>query len=68
MGGAGSPTGDPLGKIPELATLKKGDWGTLPPKLAEDLTKAQGEAIPDEYRQAIEMYYRVIAEKSKKAK
>ena len=66
LGGAGSPTGGPGGAVPEMANLKKGGWGKLPPKLAEDLTKAQAESIPGEYREAVETYYRVIAEKSKK--
>ena len=66
MGGAGGPSGGPSGKIAELAALKKGDWAGLPPKMAEDLAKAQTEGIAPEYRQAIETYYRVLAEKAKK--
>ena len=46
--------------------MKKGDWGRLPKKLAEQLSKGQSEAIPADYREAIETYYRVVAEKSKK--
>ena len=65
-GGAGSPTGGPQGAVPELTALKKEPWGKLPPKLAADLTKAKSETIPGEYREAVETYYRVIAEKSKK--
>jgi len=51
---------------PELAAMKKGDWGKLPKKLAEDLSKGRAEAIPDEYREAVEAYYRVIAERSRR--
>ena len=40
--------------------------GKLPPKLAEDLSKAKTETVPGEYREAVETYYRVIAEKSRK--
>jgi hypothetical protein len=65
-GGAASPEGDPPGKVGELVALKKGDWGKLPPKMAEDLAKAQKETLPAEYREAIEAYYRVVAERSKK--
>ena len=54
------------GAIAELAALKRGDWGKLPKKLAEQLSKGQGEEIPNEYREAVEIYYRVIAERSKK--
>jgi len=66
MATAGVPSASPTGKIAEPVTLKKEDWGNLPPKLAEDILKAQNEGIAPEYRQAVETYYRVIAEKSKK--
>jgi hypothetical protein len=52
--------------LPSAKGLKRGDWGRLPKKLAEQLTKGSQEAIPGEYRQAVETYYRVIAEKTKK--
>lgn len=54
------------GAVPELAELKKGGWGKLPPKLAEDINKGISLPISEEYREAVETYYRVIAEKSKK--
>ena len=34
--------------------------------MAEEINKGLSEAIPGEYREAVETYYRVIAEKSKK--
>lgn len=52
--------------LPDAQGLKRGDWGRLPKKLAEQLTKGSQESIPGEYRQAVETYYRVIAEKTKK--
>jgi hypothetical protein len=52
--------------LPNANGLKRGDWGKLPKKLAEQLTKGSQEAIPGEYRQAVETYYRVIAERTKK--
>ena len=54
------------GQPPELQALQKGDWGKLPKKLADQLTKGQSETIPAEYREAVATYYRVVAEKSKK--
>ena len=66
MGGAGAPMATPAGTVPEMQVLKKGDWGKLRPQLAKDLSKGQSEVIPAEYREAVETYYRVIAEKSKK--
>ena len=65
-GGAGSPMGTPSGQAPTLAELKRGDWGKLPPKMEEEINKRLSEAIPCEYREAVETYYRVIAEKSPK--
>ena len=46
--------------------LKKGEWGRLPKKLADQLTKGQQEAVAGDYRQAVETYYKVIAERAKK--
>ncbi len=54
------------GAVPEMAAMKQGDWGKLPKQLAKDLSKGQSAAIPGDYREAIETYYRVVAEKSKK--
>ena len=51
---------------PDAATtLPNGEWGKLPKKLAEELTQGQRENVAGEYREQIETYYRVIAEKSK---
>jgi hypothetical protein len=38
----------------------------LPKKLAEQLSKGRNEEMPRDYREAIEVYYRVVAERSKK--
>lgn len=53
------------GQVPGLAVMKTGEWGKLPKQLAAQLSKGQSGAIPSDYREAIETYYRVIAEKSK---
>jgi len=66
LGGAGTPQPTPAGPPPDAQPLKKGDWGKLPKQIAEQLTKGQADSIPDEYRQAVETYYRVVAEKSRK--
>ena len=59
--------GGPNAPLPEMATAKAPKtWGKLPPKLAEDLSKGSNESIPEEYRDAVETYYRVVAEKAKK--
>jgi hypothetical protein len=65
-GGAQSPEGSgPRGALAE-AKNKAGDWGKLPKQMAEQLTQGQRESIAGEYRNQVETYYRVIAEKSKK--
>ena len=48
------------------AKNKTGEWGKLPKQMAEQLTQGQREGVAGEYRNQIETYYRVIAEKSKK--
>lgn len=48
------------------AKNKGGDWGKLPKQMAEQLAQGQREGVAGEYRNQIETYYRVIAEKSKK--
>ena len=48
------------------ANGKDGNWGKLPKKVAEQLTRGQNENVAGEYRNQVETYYRVIAEKSKK--
>jgi hypothetical protein len=45
---------------------KSGDWGKLPKQVAEQLTRGQNENVAGEYRNQVETYYKVIAEKSKK--
>lgn len=50
----------------EAKNGKAGDWGKLPKQMAQELTQGQREAVAAEYRNQIETYYRVIAEKAKK--
>jgi hypothetical protein len=58
--------GSAYGAIPDARNLKPGDWGKLPKQMVEQLTRGQGEAVPAEYRNQVETYYRVIAERAKK--
>ena len=65
-GGVQAATGNgPRGTLAE-AKNKAGDWGKLPKQMAEQLTQGQREGMAGEYRNQVETYYRVIAEKSKK--
>ena len=52
--------------VPDLKSAQGGDWGHLPKKMAEQLSQGQRENVPAEYRNQIETYYRVIAERAKK--
>ena len=58
--------GQAYGQLAETKGLKNSDWGRLPKKVAEELTQGQRENVSAEYRNQIETYYRVIAERSKK--
>ncbi|MDB6171960.1 MAG: hypothetical protein JWL59_1271 [Chthoniobacteraceae bacterium] len=64
----GEGVGKAYGALPtDLPNAPKlNAWGKLPKKLAEELSHGQGESVAGEYRNQIETYYRVIAEKSKK--
>ena len=50
----------------EANGLKNGEWGKLPKKVAAELSQGQRETVAGEYRNQVETYYRVIAEKSRK--
>jgi len=64
-GGAQQGANGQHGPLAE-AKNKAGDWGKLPKQMAEQLTQGQREGMAGEYRNQVETYYRVIAEKSKK--
>ncbi len=59
---------DANGVLPEVRALRTGDWGKLPPKVAEGLMEARRENMPGEYRSMVETYFRVIAEKAREKK
>jgi hypothetical protein len=44
------------------------DWGQLREKSAENLTKGRTEGVSEEYRRSVEAYFRVLAERARKAK
>jgi hypothetical protein len=56
------------GQLPEGVMLRPGEWGKLPPRLARDLLEAQRENVSGEYRQMVETYFRVVAEKAREKK
>ena len=55
----------PYAALPGAKEGKTEDWGKLPKKVAEELSQGQRENVAGEYRNQVETYYRVIAEKSR---
>ncbi len=56
------------GELPEGLMLRPGEWGKLPPRLARDLLEARREGVSGEYRQMVETYFRVVAERAREKK
>ena len=54
------------GALPKAQLTRNGDWGKLPKQMAEQLSQGQREGVSSEYRNQVETYYRVIAERAKK--
>ncbi len=65
-GAQASAAGTAYGAIPNAGSNAAGDWGKLPKVMAEQLTQGQRESVSSEYRNQVETYYRVIAERAKK--
>ena len=66
-GGVNANAGQtPRSAVPELKAAQVGDWGKLPKKVAEQLSQGQQEGVAGEYRNQVQTYYRVIAERAKK--
>lgn len=61
-GGAGSDGGTP----PTAPAGADGDWGRLPPKLAQDLRDAARNGVSGDYRVSVEQYFKAVAEKARK--
>ena len=51
-----------FGALPPINEMKQADWAKLPPKLANDLLEGSREKVSPQYRQAIETYFRLLAE------
>ena len=62
---ASAPPGK-TGALPDAKVAKTGEWGKLPKKVADQLSQGQQETVASEYRNQVETYYRVIAERAKK--
>jgi len=52
--------------VPVTTLVPGGDWGKLPARMAKDLNDAARQEPSPEYRDAIESYYKAIAEKARK--
>ena len=39
------------------------EWGSLPPRLRDDVLNATGEEFPEKYRELLKLYYKNLSEK-----
>ena len=44
------------------------DWGRLPPQMARELKETQREAVPEEYRTMVELYFKAISREAQDAR
>ena len=65
-GAAADATIGDYARLPDLGKITRRQWGKLPPRLARDLMQGRREKVAEEYRQMVETYFRVIAEKARK--
>ena len=69
--GSGSPEGDGNfnpAALPQLPGMQNVNWAKLPPKVAQGLIEARRETVAAEYRNQVDAYFRVIADKAREAK
>ena len=62
-GGGGGADG---GSAPAASVGAGGDWGRLPPKLAQDLRDAARNGVSGDYRVSVDQYFKALAEKARK--
>ena|GEM_PF-763182 len=60
--------GGSRGMLPGEVARAGGDWGRLPPKVAQGLAEGQREGVAGEFRQQVELYFKIVAEKAKERK
>ncbi len=56
------------GNLPDVEAMWTGEWGKLPPKMAEGLLEARRENLSGEYRTMVETYFKVLAERARTSK
>jgi hypothetical protein len=62
--GSVEPKASASGEL-EIAELTDGDWGSLPADVAKDLSEAGRQEVAPEYREAIQNYYKALAERAR---
>lgn len=65
-GSGGGSSGTAGGAMPAAVASADGDWGRLPPKLAQDLRDAGRNGVSGDYRVSVEQYFKALAEKARK--
>jgi hypothetical protein len=58
--GGGGVSNEPIGTVDNIAI----DWGRLPPRVARDLRDSLREGTPGEYRDQVNAYFRMVAERA----
>ena len=66
-GGNTSPTGA-YSLTTGAAADRAEDWGRLPPKFAKDIIEARREGFAPDYRDALESYYKAIADRAQSSR
>lgn len=54
--------------LPDVEAMWTGEWGKLPPKMAEGLLEARRENLSGEYRTMVETYFKVLAERARQSR
>lgn len=55
-----------LPALPSAPQTQNADWAKLPKRVADDLKRGKNEGIRGEYQQAVEAYFRAVAEKARR--
>jgi hypothetical protein len=59
---------DKSGALPEAPNSAGGQWGKLPPQMAQQLLEGSRESFSGEYRTMVETYFKVVADRARGAK
>ena len=64
-GSLAESTFDDDAALGEISDEDQRDWGDLPPRIAEDLSRGERQRAPAEYLDQVDAYFRAIARRSR---